>query len=259
MPVDNQIYDRLAGSWWNEDEFIYLLRSALNPVRFDYFQNVLREQLEGETPGRSALDIGCGGGFMTEEFARAGYSVTGIDPSAPTIETARAHAAENGLEIEYHVGAGERLPFDDGAFDVVYCCDTLEHVDDLGRVIEESARVLKDGGVYLYDTINRTLRSNLLFIKVAQDWRWTSFMPPGLHDFRMFIKPQELEQMLARQGLETRDLAGISPASPLTLAGALWRVKRGKTSYREFGERMKMRKSRDTSGSYIGYAVKVAG
>jgi 2-polyprenyl-6-hydroxyphenyl methylase / 3-demethylubiquinone-9 3-methyltransferase len=258
MPVDNEIYDRLAGSWWDEDEFIYLLRSALNPVRLAYFEDVLARELGDGAGGRTALDIGCGGGFMTEEFARSGYRVTGIDPSAPTIEAARAHAAAAGLEIAYEVGAGEQLPFDDRSFEVVYCCDTLEHVDDLERVIGEASRVLADGGVFLYDTINRTLRSNLLYIKVAQEWRWTRFMPPDLHDRQMFIKPRELRERMARHGLESRDLAGISPANPATLIGALWKVKRGRISYREFGERMKMRKSRDTSASYLGYGVKTA-
>ena len=256
MPVDNQIYDRIGESWWDEDEFIYLLRSALNPIRFRYFQDALATELQGAPGGRRVLDVGCGGGFMTEEFARAGYRVTGIDPSAPTIDAARRHAASSGLQVDYTVGAGERLPFEDGSFEIVYCCDTLEHVDDLERVIAETSRVLAGGGVYLYDTINRTLRANLLFVKVAQEWRWTSFMPPHLHDPKMFIKPRELGATLRRHGLDNRDVAGMSPANPATLIGALWKLKRGRISYREFGERLKMRKSRDTSISYLGYAVK---
>src|SRR4051812_6078978 len=118
MPVDNQIYDRIGESWWDEDEFIYLLRSALNPVRFRYFQDVLATELQGAPGGRRVLDVGCGGGFMTEEFARLGYRVSGIDPSEPSIDAARRHAAAGGLQVDYTVGAGERLPFEDGSFEI---------------------------------------------------------------------------------------------------------------------------------------------
>lgn len=255
MPVDNEIYDRLGRSWWDEGEFIYLLRAALNPVRFGYFQRALSDQ--GVDPrGQRALDLGCGGGFLAEEFARVGCRVTGIDPSGPTIEAAREHATQGGLHIEYLVGVGESLPFDDASFDLVCCCDTLEHVDDLERVVAETARVLKPGGLFLYDTINRTLRSRLVWIKIAQEWRLTRFVPAGLHDWSMFIKPGELERIMAAHGIENRDLAGISPGNPVTLIAALSRVKRGAITYRQFGERLGLRKSGDTSGSYIGYGLK---
>ena len=97
-------------------------------------------------PSRSvALDIGCGGGFLAEEFAHLELRVVGVDPSGVSIETARRHAAANGLDLDYRVGFGERLPVADDEFDLAYCCDVLEHVSDLDAVISETARGLKPG------------------------------------------------------------------------------------------------------------------
>src|SRR4029077_14954625 len=139
--------------------------------------------------GSHALDVGCGGGLMAEGGTRLGFRGVGIDPSAGSIATAEAHARASGLEIEYHVGRGEELPFSDGSFDLVYCCDVLEHVAEPERLIAEASPVLRAGGVYLFDTINRTIPSRLVMIKLFQDWGPTRFMPPKLHDWRSFIKP----------------------------------------------------------------------
>lgn len=259
MPVDNQLYDRLAGTWWTEDSVLSLLRTSLNPARFGYMRRVLVDRLGIDARGRTALDVGSGGGLLAEEFAGLGFRVTGIDPSAQSVEAARAHAAQHALGIEYTVGAGEQLPFADGSFDIAYCCDVLEHVDDLDRVLAETSRVLKPGGVYLYDTINRTRRSRLVVIKVMQEWRSTALMEPNLHDWDMFIKPAELEAALARAGLDHRDTVGMGPArNPLAMVLDMRRRARGDMTYGQFGARNKFRETRDTSLLYAGYAVKPA-
>ena len=116
----------------------------------------------------------------------------GIDPSASSLATARTHAQQAGLDIDYRVGVGENIPFADESFEIVYSSDVLEHVNGLEKVIAEIARVLKPGGVFLYDTINRTFPSKLVMIKLVQEWKSTSFMPPNLHDWNAFIKPREL-------------------------------------------------------------------
>jgi len=149
-------------------------------------------RLQIDPRGVTALDIGCGGGFLAEEFARLGCNVTGIDPSAPTLETACAHAHRSGLDIDYRVGVGEELPVDDAGFGLAYCCDVLEHVDDLDRVIAETSRALKPGGIYLFDTVNRTWLSKLVAIKLMQDWKPTRVFDSTLHDWNRFIKPKEL-------------------------------------------------------------------
>jgi 2-polyprenyl-6-hydroxyphenyl methylase/3-demethylubiquinone-9 3-methyltransferase len=256
MPVDNLLYDRLAASWWDDRGFLYALK-ALNPARFGYMRRVLTEEFCLTLTALHVLDVGCGGGLLAEEFARLGCAVTGVDPSQKSLTAAREHAAIAGLPITYQRGSGEALPFVADSFDVVYCCDVLEHVDDLGQVIAETARVLKPGGVYLYDTINRTPRSRLVVIKLLQEWQWTALMPPRLHDWNMFIRPTELRHLLEQHGLQPGGLTGLKPrANPLRLVRALRQRKRGVLSYEEAIRRMDLGESSDTSVSYIGYARK---
>ena len=257
MPVDNQLYNRLGDTWWQEDSLLSLLRTSINPARFGYMRRVLTETLGIDPQGLAVLDVGCGGGLLAEEFARLGCRVTGVDPSAESLETARGHARAGGLEIEYVEGTGEQLPFPDAAFDAVYCCDVLEHVDDLQRTLDESARVLKPGGVYMYDTINRTRRSRLVLINLMQEWRSTALMEPNLHDWDMFIKPSDLESALRKAGLENRDLVGIGPrGNPIGMIRDLRKRARGHMTFGEFGKRNVMRETRDTSLSYAGHALK---
>jgi 2-polyprenyl-6-hydroxyphenyl methylase/3-demethylubiquinone-9 3-methyltransferase len=256
MPVDNAVYDRMADSWWDEDGFLHAL-AALTPARFGYMRRVLVEDLRLSPAGLDVLDIGCGGGLLAEEFARLGCAVTGVDPSEESLAAARTHAAGQGLAIGYHCALGEALPFADESFEVVYCCDVLEHVNDVRQVIAETARVLRPGGTYLYDTINRTPQSRLIVIKLLQEWRWTALMPPRLHDWKMFIRPAELRRMLEQHGLVPGGLTGLKPrANPLRLIRALRRRKRGLLSYAAAVRAMDLGESPDTSMSYIGYARK---
>jgi 2-polyprenyl-6-hydroxyphenyl methylase/3-demethylubiquinone-9 3-methyltransferase len=166
--IDNAIYDRIAETWWDENSMIHILRTAINPARFGYFGKIWKER--GLKPSElSLLDVGCGGGFLSEEFAKSGFCVTGVDSSAATLQTAQNHAEQAKLDIKYVNGRAEALPFDDATFDVVTCCDVLEHVSDLDVVVKEIARVLKPGGIFFYDTINRTPLSKFVMIKLFQD------------------------------------------------------------------------------------------
>jgi 2-polyprenyl-6-hydroxyphenyl methylase / 3-demethylubiquinone-9 3-methyltransferase len=246
----------MAESWWDESGFLHAL-AALNPARFGYMRRVLVDELRLAPVGLRALDIGCGGGLLAEEFARLGCAVMGVDPSVESLVAAQAHAASQGLAIGYWCATGEALPFVDESFDIVYCCDVLEHVTDWRQVIAETARVLKRGGTYLYDTINRTHRSRMIVIKLLQEWRWTALMPSRLHDWHMFIRPAELRQELEHQGLVPGGLTGLKPrANPLRLVRTLRRRKRGLLSYAAAVREMDLGESPDTSVSYIGYARK---
>lgn len=257
MPVDNELYNRAGDIWWDEQEVLSMLRTMLNPARFGYFRQVLTERLMLDLQGKAALDIGCGGGILAEEFARLGCQVTGIDPSEPSLATARAHARQSGLEIEYQQGVGEQLPFETASFDLVYCCDVLEHVTDLDRVIAEIARMLTPGGVFFYDTINRTVLSKLLAIKFAQEWRATRFAPPHLHDWDQFIKPTELQALMSRHGLEPQEVVGLSlGVRPIAGLRAIRQYKRGVITAGDLGRRFMARVSSNLSGSYAGYAIK---
>ena len=229
----------------------------LNPVRLGFFRAVLTDDGRIDPRGRTALDVGCGGGLLAEECARLGLQVTGIDPSMRSIRTAREHARESGLSINYLAGAGEVLPFAGASYDVVLCCDVLEHLENPAAVIAEISRVLKPNGFFLYDTINRTLRSKIAVIGLFQQWRWTSCAPPDLHDWRKFIQPRELRETMARYGLQHRGIVGMKPeANPIDLIRQMRKRKRGLISYGELGRRMQMRGVADLSISYMGWAVK---
>jgi 2-polyprenyl-6-hydroxyphenyl methylase/3-demethylubiquinone-9 3-methyltransferase len=258
MPVNNELYDQLAWTWWDEHEILNALRILLNPGRFGYFVEVLVDRLKIDPKDKQALDVGCGGGLLAEEFARLGCHVTGIDPSEPSLAVARAHAVQEGLAIEYREGVGEKLPFADAYFDIVYCCDVLENVIDLEAVVSEIARVLKRDGVFFYDTINRTIMSKLITIKLLQEWKATSVMPANLHDWKMFVKPQKLQAHMEKHGLVYKEIVGLVPATnPLTLINLLRKRKRGELSFKEVAKRIDLARSKDTSNLYMGYAIKI--
>jgi len=258
LQIDNDIYNRMSDIWWSEHGFAALLRHLSNPWRVPYFQRILTSELGVEPRGSRALDIGCGGGLLAEEFAAMGFDVTGIDPSVESLEVARTHAAHSGLRIEYLEGHGAELPFEDTAFDVVYCCDVLEHIREWETVIGEAARVLKPGGVFLYDTINRTPASKFAFIKMAQEWRLMRYMPPNLHVWEMFITPEELADSLERRGLRNKDVKGTKPVANLfKVLINQWLYSRSRITAAEFARRTQVgQEGPDINGVYMGYALK---
>jgi len=228
MRINNEIYQAYGHGWWSEDApfEVTSLRYCMNPVRYGYFKRKL-EQLP--LPDKTVLDVGCGGGFL----------------------------ADNNLEIDYRVGKGEALPFPDGSFDIVACCDVLEHVDDLGRVINEAARTLKAGGVFCYDTVNRTWWSKIALIKVSQEWAFTRWAQPDTHVWEKFIKPAELIAVMNRFGLANRELTGIaSGKNPLALLASLRILRKKRLSDRETAATLALCESKDLRISYMGYAIK---
>lgn len=255
--IDNRFYNAEKDIWWNENEFLSLLKTSFNPCRFGYFLKHYTNTLKQSVNGKTALDVGCGGGILAEEFAAAGFSVTGIDPSENSIRTAKNHAKQNGLNIHYETGTAEKLPYPDNSFDVVYCCDVLEHVRDLNKAISEISRVLKSGGVFFFDTINRTPLSKLIIIKLWQEWKSTALVQPGLHVYEMFIKPNELKEISFAYGMEVKQLKGMSPnVNPFKLISLLRQRAKGKLTFAEFGKKVKMIESNDLKVGYMGYAVK---
>jgi 2-polyprenyl-6-hydroxyphenyl methylase / 3-demethylubiquinone-9 3-methyltransferase len=257
MPVDNTLYETHAETWWDENGLLHLLRSLLNPARFGYFREILIDRLGRDPQRLRVLDVGCGGGLLAEEFARIGCRVSGIDPSPRSIAVARDHASAEGLEVGYGVAMGEALPFGDERFEVATCCDVLEHVDDLDMVIQEIARVLVPGGIFFYDTLNRTRLSKLVMIKLFQQWEWSRFMYPGTHDWEMFITPRELHSNMAWHGLANRDVIGLRPrANALKVLWTLGQRRRGRLGYADLARRLRLTRSRNTRVLFMGYAVK---
>jgi len=255
--IDNNLYNDPGNIWWGEDHVLHLLKSSVNPARVGYFQRLLNEILKFDCQDTPALDIGCGGGILAEEFATMGFHVVGIDPSEQSLAAAKQHAQSMGLAIDYHQGTGESIPYADNTFPLVYCCDVLEHVRDLPRVISEIYRVTKPGGVFFFDTLNRTFISKLVAIKIWQEWKSTAFMPPHLHEWRMFIRPDELKGLLTKSGFEFKEFRGTSPDISLPKMISLLRQRAsGKIGYKELGQKFKLVESNDLDILYMGYAVK---
>jgi 2-polyprenyl-6-hydroxyphenyl methylase/3-demethylubiquinone-9 3-methyltransferase len=200
---DLSIYDAHADHWWDGSQRWLRTLQNLVPARFEYFDRI------ADWRSTTVLDLGCGGGFMAEALSRRGAAVVGIDPAEKAIAIARSHGASQNRSIKYLVGVGETLPLADGSMDYVVCVDVLEHVADLGQVINEVHRVLRPGGVFLFDTINRTWLASLVVVFFGE--RVFRILPVGTHDPAKFIPPAELAMLLKTCGFSVSDFTGLGP------------------------------------------------
>jgi len=197
------IYDDVAAKWWSDDiRWVRTLKNLV-PGRLAWFDRHI------DWAELGVLDLGCAGGFMAEALTFKGARVTGIDPASQAIEAARARAKSIGQPIRYDVGVGEDLPYETESYDAVVCVDVLEHVSDLTEVLSEVARVLKPGGTFLFDTINRNPVSRFGTITVAENI--LQLLPKGTHDPELFIKPRELTLALENAGLAAGPTKGLGP------------------------------------------------
>lgn len=200
---DLTIYDDVATQWWSDEiRWVRTLKNMV-PARLSYFDRFI------DWRGKSVLDLGCAGGFLAEALDARGACVAGIDPAEEAIAAARAHARAEGRDIRYDIGVGEALPYGDAEFDAVACVDVLEHVSDLQQVLREVARVLRPGGQFFYDTINRNPLARMAVIMMAEDV--LRLLPKGTHDPDMFIRPAELHDAMVRAGLCPRSETGLGP------------------------------------------------
>ncbi len=203
MRNDLTIYDRFADQWWSDEVRWVRTLKNLVPGRLQWFEQHF------DWSSKDVLDLGCAGGFMAEAMAARGARVTGIDPAAEAVAAARRHASAGGVSIQYDVGVGEALPYAVAEFDAVVCVDVLEHVADLNRVLAEVTRVLRPGGVFMFDTINRNLIARLATITMAEDI--LRLLPRGTHDPARFIKPRELRNAIEGAGLVPGPMTGLGP------------------------------------------------
>jgi 2-polyprenyl-6-hydroxyphenyl methylase/3-demethylubiquinone-9 3-methyltransferase len=258
LEINNQIYSDLGCGWWDEngDGNLVSLRYLTNPAKFNYINNVIKSY--GKCPKKiSVLEVGCGGGYLADKLAKAGFEVTGLDPSNNSIKAAKVHAKQENLTIKFVEGFGEKLPFKSNSFHFVCCCDVLEHVKDFTLVIKEISRVLRRGGVFFYDTINRTTISKIVMIKVMQGWEGISFLGPNIHIWDMFIKPKELIEVLSHYNLVNQEIKGLSPSMNFISHFFSLRARnKGQISWQELGKRFNLKISSNISCNYIGYAVK---
>lgn len=262
MTAGHDVFEQDAHLWWSENSHCALLHSMIL-ARLDFLKQTFPQETGTTLKGATVLDVGCGGGLFAEEVARLGCRVTGVDLSPRSIEIAKQHAEQTGLGISYDIAEADRLPFPDSSFDLVYCVDVLEHVNDVSRVVAESARVLRTGGMYFFDTINRTWLSKFFVITLLQKWEWVRVMPPDIHDWKKFIKPAELGAMMASCGLEPREMIGLlpdmDPISGIKRLLSMRKVKLGKMSYVELGQGMVFRPSAIRAMNYMGYGIKKDG
>lgn len=195
-------FDELAQRWWDADGPQKALH-ALNPGRLDYVA------ARASLTGAKALDVGCGGGLLSEALARAGAQVTAIDLAPNLLKVARLHGLESGIKVEYRQLAVEALAEEmPGQFDVVTCMEMLEHVPDPGAIVSACARLLKPGGRLFLSTLNRTPAAFALAIVGAE--YVARLLPKGTHQYRDFLKPAELARLLRDAGLQLEDVSGLA-------------------------------------------------
>jgi len=211
-------FEAMADEWWDPDGKFKPLH-MLNPCRLEHVVAQIAAQHRRDRTARRPfdglriLDIGCGGGLLSEPMARLGAEVVGIDPAARNIPVARIHAERSGLAIDYRVATAEGLVASDERFDAVLNMEVAEHVPDPAAYIAACARLLRPGGILISSTINRNAKSFALAIVGAEYvMRW---LPKGTHDWRKFITPDELGQMIERTGLQIVDRTGFV-FNPLT-------------------------------------------
>jgi 2-polyprenyl-6-hydroxyphenyl methylase/3-demethylubiquinone-9 3-methyltransferase len=206
-------FSRLAEEWWNPNGRLAPLH-RLNPVRLAFVraQGIAHFRLAQRDispfDGLSLLDIGCGGGLLTEPMARLGFAVTGADPSETNLQAAELHSEQQGLSIDYRCRTAEALAEEGCAFDVVLSMEVLEHVADLGSFLEACAALVKPGGLMIVATINKTLKS-LALAKIGAEYV-LSWIPRGTHDWGRFVTPARLRAALMRHGLRIGEIRGVT-------------------------------------------------
>ena len=222
VPEEVAQFASRAGDWWDPDGPERMLH-RLNPVRLAYIRDQVDQHWQcdehGFKPleGKSALDVGCGAGLLAEPLARLGAKVTAVDAAPELIEAAKAHAAGQGLSIDYRAVGVELLEVH---YDLVTAMEVIEHVAEPQAFIDDLAARLAPGGPMILSTPNRTAWSKLLTITLAESF---GQIPKGTHDFEKFIDPDTMRGLLAKAGLECIDFEGIamSPTRGLHLSDDL--------------------------------------
>jgi 2-polyprenyl-6-hydroxyphenyl methylase/3-demethylubiquinone-9 3-methyltransferase len=212
-PEEVEKFSRMAAEWWDPESKFKPLHK-FNPARIGYIRDALISHFNLEAGGEplkglKLLDIGCGGGLIAEPMARLGASVTAVDAAEPNIKTAKVHAEEQGLTIDYRHGTAEQLLEQGKAqFDVVLNLEVVEHVAEPDQFLRDCAKLLKPGGLMIVASINRTSKA-FVFAIFGAEWvmRW---LPRGTHRFDKLIKPEEVRSALSAEGLDVKTPVGVS-------------------------------------------------
>lgn len=201
-PVEIRKFEDLGTHWWDKTGPLHTLHS-INPMRLAF----IKEQMDLE--GSRVLDVGCGGGILSETLQQAGAQVTGIDASPNAIEAATLHAQEEGLGVEYHCTTLESMDQKtSGSYDVITCMEMLEHVPDAKSLVQTCQTYLKPGGKAFFSTLNRNIKAYFFAIVGAE--YILQWLPQGTHQYHQFIKPSELAHWLREANLSLKKMEGIS-------------------------------------------------
>ncbi|MBK9162094.1 MAG: bifunctional 2-polyprenyl-6-hydroxyphenol methylase/3-demethylubiquinol 3-O-methyltransferase UbiG [Nitrosomonadales bacterium] len=201
-PVELEKFSLLAHKWWDPNSEFRPLHD-INPLRLDYIDR------HAGLAGKTVLDVGCGGGILSEGMAGMGASVTGIDLAEKSLKVAKLHLLESGKQVDYRKIAVEDLAAEQpGHYDIVACMEMLEHVPDPRSVISACAKLVKPGGWVFLSTLNRNPKS-YLFAVIGAEYL-LNLLPRGTHDYAKFLKPSELAQACRNAGLNLENITGMS-------------------------------------------------
>lgn len=208
-------FEALASRWWDKDSEFKPLHD-INPLRLDYIDQ--RANLKGN----KVIDIGCGGGILSESMAARGAEVTGIDLGGAPLAVARLHKLESGVNVDYQQISAEAMAAEHaGSFDVVTCLEMLEHVPDPASVVQACATLVRPGGDVFFSTINRNPKAYLMAVIGAE--YVLNLLPRGTHDYARFIRPSELDQWARAAALNIQNITGMH-YNPIT---RIYRLGRG--------------------------------
>ena len=212
-PTEVERFERLAGEWWDANGKLRPLHQQ-GPARLGFIRDVLVHHF-GRPPkelkplgGLSILDVGCGGGLVSEPLARLGASVIGIDPTVDSIAVARGHALGQGLSIDYRTASVEELQTAGETFDAIVCMEVIEHVPDQAAFVRSLGQLVRPEGALVISTLNRTWKSYALAIVAAE--YVLGWLPRGTHDWNRFVTTDELRRYLGDAGFAPPELSGIT-------------------------------------------------
>jgi len=201
-PLELEKFNQLAHRWWDAGSEFKPLHE-INPLRLEYINQI------APLSGKTVLDVGCGGGILSESMAGMGAQVTGIDLGDKALQVAKLHLLESGKQVDYRKIAVEDLAEEKpGSFDLITCMEMLEHVPDPASTVRACAQLAKPGGHVFFSTLNRNPKSYLFAIIGAE--YLLKLLPRGTHDYAKFIKPSELAQFCRNAGLDVTDICGMN-------------------------------------------------
>jgi len=206
-PQEIAKFEELASRWWDrESEFKPL--HDINPLRVDFIDRI------ASLNGKTVLDVGCGGGILSEAMAHRGADVSGIDMGEAPLKVAKLHGLESGVNVSYRQVTVEQLATEQPqSFDIVTCMEMMEHVPDPSSIVDACSQLVKPGGYVFFSTLNRNPKSYMMAIVGAE--HLLKLVPKGTHDFNKFIRPSELANWIRQSGLQSEKITGLT-YNPLT-------------------------------------------